>query len=169
MSPSLLLVHAKADSGICKRAFNGCKLPFESTLFQRIIVTNIMRHATRFFIFRAFLQSSTHGCLESQLKTLRPCQLLRAKTLGMNYKRAKRMVYLKIKNLKSINDFYCCCCFYGMGLQVLLLVIMQCYLALQNENSFVLRICFQKRNKRISKHACVMYFNTSQKYYVTKG
>ena len=68
MSPSLLLVHAKADSG--KRAFNGCKLPFESTLFQRIMVTNIMRHATLFFTFRAFLQSSTHGCLESQLKTL---------------------------------------------------------------------------------------------------
>ena len=70
MSPSLLLVHAKADSGICKRAFNGCKLPFESTLFQRIMVTNIMRHATLFFTFRAFSQSSTHGCLESQLKTL---------------------------------------------------------------------------------------------------
>lgn len=33
MSPSLLLVHAHADSGICKRAFNGCKLPLESTLF----------------------------------------------------------------------------------------------------------------------------------------
>ena len=167
MSPSLLLVHAKADSGICKRAFNGCKLPFESTLFQRIMVTNIMRHAT-LFLSRFF--AIVHARVSRKpAKDVRPRQLLRAKTLGMKYKRAKRMVYLKIENLKSINVFYCCCCFYRMGLRVLLLVTMQCYLALQNENSFVLRICFQKKNKRISKHACVMYFNTSQKYYVTKG
>lgn len=57
-------------------------------------------------------------------KGVRPCELLQAYTLGMNYKRAKRMVYLKIENLKSINVFYCCCCFYGMGLRVLLLEIM---------------------------------------------